>query len=76
MMGLPSDIEVLITEAGVFIEIQGFINFLKDDKNVPEEYRAESLHLRKIAEYLEERYQEVLLQNQLINQEYDPSKPN
>lgn len=76
MKSLPPDIEILITQDGAYIEIEGFIKFLRNDSNIPPEYAAEAIHLKKIAEYLEENLQEVILQRQLLHGEYDTEKPN
>lgn len=74
--GLPPDIEILMTEDGVYIEIEGFINFLRNNSQVPDEYKGEIIHLEKIADYLESQLQDAILQKQLLNGEFDTDKPN
>lgn len=75
-MRLPPDIEILCTEDGVYLEVEGFINFLKNTDDIPEEYRDEAKHLKKIAEYLESQLVEVLAHKRLLDENLDTNKPN
>jgi hypothetical protein len=72
---LPPDIEIMVTEDGVYIEITGFIKFLRSD-DMSDEYRSEILHLKKIADYIESHYEDAILQKSLLTEEFDRSKPN
>lgn len=73
---LPSDIEFLVNEDGVYIEIESFINFLRSDENVPEEYKSESKHLKNIASFLSHQLAEIILQKQLLGETFNMDKPN
>lgn len=75
-MPLPADIEALVTEDGAYIEIASFIKFLRDDSHVTPEYKVESAHLKKIADYLEDQLVDLLSQKRLLNEIFDESKPN
>lgn len=74
--GLPADIKALVTDEGVFLELNSFIEFLRNDKDIPAEYKSESLHLKKIADYLESQHAELLAQHKLIQECLDESLPN
>ena len=76
MLDLPPDIEVLITEDGVYIEIEGFIRFLRSNDDVEGQYRDEIVHLIKIADYLEARLSQAILQKQLLSGEMNKERPN
>jgi len=76
MKTLPLDIEVHMTEDGVYIELEGFIRFLKNTDDMPSEYQEEVVHLRKIGEYLESQLSEFILQKQLLSGQYNKDKPN
>ena len=76
MKTLPADIEVMITEDGVYIEVEGFIKFLRATDDVEEEYKDEIVHLNKLAEYLSEHLAEALAQKRLIDASFDRERPN
>ncbi len=67
MKSLPPDIEFLVNDEGAYIEIVAFIRFLRAKEGVPEEYKAEIIHLEKIADYLEENFAEIISQRELLN---------
>lgn len=73
---LPADIEVLVNDDGAYIELESFIRFLRSDENVPEEYKPEAKHLKKIAEYLESELGDLLAQKKLISEVFNTDIPN
>lgn len=76
MKALPPDIEYLINDEGIFIEIESFIRFLKNNDNISDEYQSEARHLVKMAEYLEEQLAEIISQKSLISGIFNTDKPN
>lgn len=73
---LPHDIQFLVNDSGIYIELESFIRFLRDNKNVPDEYRAEEVHLRKIADYLSESMADLISQKRLLSEIFETDKPN
>lgn len=73
---LPHDIEFLVNEDGIFIELESFIRFLRDNKNVPDEYKSEEIHLKKIADYLSESMADLISQKRLLSEIFETDKPN
>ena len=73
---LPADIEFLVNEDGVFIEVESFIRFLRNNKDVPEDYQGEVRHLNKIADYISEQLAELIAQRKLLNEVFKAEMPN
>jgi hypothetical protein len=76
LRSLPPDIDFLVSSEGAYIEIESFIRFLRSEENVPDEYKSETIHLQKIAAYLESELAEVLAQKRLLSEDFDTEKPN
>lgn len=73
---IPADIEFIVSDEGAYVEIESFINFLRNEKNVPEEYKEESKHLLKLADYLEDQFGEILAQKVLMDEIFNKDRPN
>lgn len=72
---LPAELEFLVTDEKAFIEIEGFIRFLRSD-DIPPEYLSEAKHLKNIAAYIESQMAEILSQRRLLAENFDPDRPN
>ena len=73
---LPADIEFLVNDEGIFIELESFIRFLRNNNNVPDEYQGEVRHLNKIADYISEQMAELISQRKLLNEVFKDDLPN
>jgi hypothetical protein len=73
---VPADIEFLVSNEGAYIEVESFINFLRDQTNIPDAYKEEAPHLLKMADYLEDQFGEVLAQKVLMDEIFNKDRPN
>lgn len=74
---LPADLKVLITDSGIWLDIESFIAFLRNDDNVTSEYQAEAKHLKNMAAYLESCLGELMAQKAMIDDDnFNKDLPN